>query len=62
VFPAHYDLVSPGTDHYSGSSSHPIGRLIEPEEIAELVAWLCSDQAAMVNGTLVAADTGWHVA
>jgi enoyl-[acyl-carrier-protein] reductase (NADH) len=42
--------------------ANPIGRLIEPEEIAELVVWLCSDQAALVNGTLVAADTGWHVA
>jgi NAD(P)-dependent dehydrogenase (short-subunit alcohol dehydrogenase family) len=40
----------------------PIGRLIEPEEVAALVVWLCSDQAAVVNGTLVAADTGWHVA
>jgi hypothetical protein len=26
-----------------------------------LVIWLCSDQATLVNGTLVAADTGWHV-
>src|ERR1700678_4361773 len=26
------------------------------------VVWVCSDQAALVNGTLVAADTGWHVA
>jgi NAD(P)-dependent dehydrogenase (short-subunit alcohol dehydrogenase family) len=42
--------------------ANPIGRLIEPAEIAELVVWLCSDQAALVNGTLVAADTGWHVA
>jgi NAD(P)-dependent dehydrogenase (short-subunit alcohol dehydrogenase family) len=40
----------------------PIGRLIEPEEVAELVVWLCSDQAASVNGTRIAADTGWHVA
>jgi NAD(P)-dependent dehydrogenase (short-subunit alcohol dehydrogenase family) len=42
--------------------ANPIGRLIEPTEIAELVVWLCSDQASLVNGTLVAADTGWHVA
>ncbi len=40
----------------------PIGRLIEPEEIAELVVWLCSDQAIMINAAKVAADTGWHVA
>lgn len=42
--------------------ANPIGRLIEAGDIAELVVWLCSDQAAVVNGTLVAADTGWHVA
>ncbi|WP_395106233.1 SDR family NAD(P)-dependent oxidoreductase [Actinomadura sp. SCN-SB] len=40
----------------------PIGRLLEPEEIAELVVWLCSDQAIAVNATRFAADTGWHVA
>jgi NAD(P)-dependent dehydrogenase (short-subunit alcohol dehydrogenase family) len=40
----------------------PIGRLIEPEEIAELVVWLCSDQAIMINAAKIAADTGWHVA
>src|ERR1700749_3230610 len=39
----------------------PIGRLIEPEEIAELVVWLCSDQAIMINAAKSAADTGWHV-
>lgn len=40
----------------------PIGRLIEPEEVAEVVVWLCSDQAVAVNASRVAADTGWHVA
>jgi NAD(P)-dependent dehydrogenase (short-subunit alcohol dehydrogenase family) len=40
----------------------PLGRLIEPEEVAELVVWLCSDQAIMVNAAKIAADTGWHVA
>jgi NAD(P)-dependent dehydrogenase (short-subunit alcohol dehydrogenase family) len=39
----------------------PIGRLAQPEEIAELVVWLCSDAAVLVNAAKVAADTGWHV-
>ena len=39
----------------------PIGRLAQPEEIAELVVWLCSDAAVMINATRIAADTGWHV-
>ncbi|MFG3022420.1 SDR family NAD(P)-dependent oxidoreductase [Streptomyces sp. NPDC048254] len=40
----------------------PVGRLIRPEEIAELVVWLCSDAAALLNAAKIAADTGWHVA
>jgi NAD(P)-dependent dehydrogenase (short-subunit alcohol dehydrogenase family) len=40
----------------------PIGRLGQPEEIAELVVWLCSDAAVLVNAAKIAADTGWHVA
>jgi NAD(P)-dependent dehydrogenase (short-subunit alcohol dehydrogenase family) len=40
----------------------PIGRISQPEEIAELVVWLCSDQAILVNAAKIAADTGWHMA
>jgi len=36
-----------------------IRRLIEPEEVAETVAYLCSPQAAMITGTSVAIDGGW---
>ena len=43
-------------------TAQPIGRLAQPEEIAELVVWLCSDAAVLVNATRIAADTGWHVA
>jgi NAD(P)-dependent dehydrogenase (short-subunit alcohol dehydrogenase family) len=39
----------------------PIGRLSRPEEIAEIVVWLCSDSAILVNAAKIAADTGWHV-
>jgi len=36
----------------------PAGRLGRPEEIAALVAWLLSDDAAYVNGATVLADGG----
>lgn len=35
---------------------HPIGRLGEPEEVAELVVWLSSDRASFVTGAYYAAD------
>ena len=37
---------------------HPIGRGAEPEEIAEAVCWLLSDQASYVTGAVVAVDGG----
>jgi 3-hydroxybutyrate dehydrogenase len=36
-----------------------IKRLIEPDEVAELVAYLCSPQAAMMTGGSIALDGGW---
>ncbi len=37
----------------------PLGRLAEPEEIAEAAAWLCSDAASFVTGQPLAVDGGW---
>ena len=36
-----------------------VKRLIEPAEIAEAVAWLCSPSAASVTGTSLVMDGGW---
>ncbi len=40
----------------------PIGRLGRPEEIAHLVLYLVSDEAAFVNGSAVTIDGGWTAA
>ncbi len=40
-------------------SKHPIGRLGEPEEVAELVVWLSSDKASFVTGSYYAIDGGY---
>jgi NAD(P)-dependent dehydrogenase (short-subunit alcohol dehydrogenase family) len=36
----------------------PLGRLGLPEEVASVVTFLCSDNARLVNGALIAVDGG----
>ena len=38
---------------------HPIGRLGESKEVAELVIWLSSDKASFVSGSYYAVDGGY---
>ncbi len=40
-------------------SQHPIGRLGESAEVAELVVWLSSDKASFVTGNYYAVDGGY---
>ena len=40
-------------------SWHPMGRLGWPEEISEVVVWLCSDAASFVTGHAMAVDGGY---
>jgi NAD(P)-dependent dehydrogenase (short-subunit alcohol dehydrogenase family) len=38
---------------------HPVGRMGQPEEIAEAVVWLCSDAASFVTGHTMTVDGGY---
>lgn len=38
---------------------HPVGRLVEPDEVGATVAYLCSDEASGITGTDIAVDGGY---
>ena len=38
-----------------------IKRFVEPGEVAELVAYLCSPHASMMTGSSITLDGGWSV-
>ncbi len=40
------------------ASPQAIKRLGRPEEVAEVVVWLCSDRASFMTGTAVPVDAG----
>jgi NAD(P)-dependent dehydrogenase (short-subunit alcohol dehydrogenase family) len=39
----------------------PLGRFVEPEEVAAVILFLLSDQAAMINGVSIPIDSGFAV-
>ncbi len=53
------DLEEDPEMHAQLVSMHPIGRLGEPQEVAELVMWLSSDKASFVTGAYYPVDGGY---
>lgn len=48
----------PDTEMEAWGHAHPIGRVLEPEEIANLIAYLASDEASAITGAAFTADGG----
>jgi len=44
------------TEH--SKTTHPLGRIGEPEEVAELIVFLASDKSGWITGTTISIDGG----
>ena len=54
--------MAEGTELYTTIASlHPVKRLGKPEEVAQVVTWLCSEAASFVTGDAVLVDGGYVV-
>ncbi len=51
--------ATPDDVYASWEEEIPMGRLAEPEELAALAAFLCSERAGYVTGQSIAVDGGW---
>lgn len=61
-------IKTPMIDRFTGKnkevekqfeSMEPVGRMGEPEEVAQAVTWLCSDASSFVTGHAMPVDGGW---
>jgi 2-keto-3-deoxy-L-fuconate dehydrogenase len=61
--PSLQDRMRAGGDYEAARASflarQPMGRLGAPEEVANLVVFLASDDSSLITGTAIAIDGGW---
>jgi NAD(P)-dependent dehydrogenase (short-subunit alcohol dehydrogenase family) len=50
-------ITNPDVYHYL-LGTHPVGRVGQPEEVANAVVWLCSDEASFITGVAFPVDGG----
>lgn len=55
-----WDRLAPA-DLERSAAQTAIGRLGDPREVAEVIAFLCSSAASFVTGTQVVVDGGWSI-
>jgi enoyl-[acyl-carrier protein] reductase III len=54
-FPSKEQMLS------EGLRRTPAGRFVTPEDVAKVIAWLCTDDAAMIVGQTIIVDGGYEV-
>jgi len=54
----HFDVLKDHTVIPQAIEATPAGRLVSPEDIAGLVAFLCSEEASMIRGQVILIDGG----
>jgi enoyl-[acyl-carrier protein] reductase III len=54
AFPNRGEMLAAG-------AANPAGRMVEPDDIAGAVAFLCSPDAAMIRGQIVIVDGGFSL-
>ena len=54
------ELIDAGTYNMAGVKGRtPLGRLAEPEEVADACVFLASEKAGMITGAILPVDGGW---
>ena len=53
----------PGSDHMKANARvrNPFGRLTTPQDVANVIGLLASDEAAWINGEVIRVDGGEHI-
>lgn len=54
------ELDAAGQEWEDSGMAETQGRICDPEEVANTVVFLASDEASFINGTATYVDNGWH--
>jgi enoyl-[acyl-carrier protein] reductase III len=55
----HFEKMGDGSILKKATNATPAGRLVTPEDVAEVVAFLCTPAASMIRGQVIVVDGGY---
>jgi NAD(P)-dependent dehydrogenase (short-subunit alcohol dehydrogenase family) len=54
------DMITENSEmHEQLVASHPLGRIAEPEEVADSIVWLATSKSSYVTGVALPVDGGY---